>query len=387
MSCSSVDTSVRSLLQRAYLCIEQGTSANQQSLEDEVELVHRYLSKNDAWEGVTMSQNKELLLCLTDITINPGSEITLLEKVIRLLLGLSKSTEVVKELQSLQLCSILALKITQHPPTEEILELCLRLLAKISYKDTQGITCVAELIDTLASFILAEERLQVSLTILANLTSNYKVASTCIKKLGNSRAVIKKLIILLSNQPSFLVVLAQSILTNVCLCYPELGETWFRTSRNVGQTVQIVFNVVLRGDNEPELQHYAVDLFMTVLRSNNLRHYLDTATPEHISHCLDEATRRLSSLPHDSATRVLQLLLALCELKASREYLYKIFGVSGQKQDLTLTPLVSLISLASDPSASTCDNTSLLALDMLRKLMKEACKKPSRMHSSLFQSS
>ncbi|XP_063340583.1 protein CIP2A [Pelmatolapia mariae] len=317
---------------------------------------------------------------LVELAGNPNTSPTLTGSIISLLSQLAcddQSREILHS--SYNLTSTLAAVIHCHSntPGEPLVLQCLQVLQKLTYNTRmfQSASCIHELITFLMTNIQSqnEDVAMSCLGLLANLCRDNISVQIYIKSLDNLKQFYRTVINFLAHNSLTVVVFTLSILASLTL-NEKVGEKLF-DAKNIHQTFQVVFNIIVNGDGTLT-RKYSVDLLVDLLKNPKIADYL-TRYP-HFSACVSQVLGLLHSKDPDPAAKVLELLLAMCSVSGLRSLLCEVvfkpaapkLRAAGRDGGRKAQCGLALVQWLSSPVEGG-ESCSLQVLQLLSELLEE----------------
>uniref|UniRef100_A0A8C2ICQ8 Cell proliferation regulating inhibitor of protein phosphatase 2A n=1 Tax=Cyprinus carpio TaxID=7962 RepID=A0A8C2ICQ8_CYPCA len=255
-------------------------------------------------------------------------------------------------------------------PEEPLVLQCLNVLQRLTY-NVKTLHCASH-IHELISFLMQHA----CLGLMANLCRHDISVQSHIKSQSNVKAFYRALINLLGHNCLTVVVFVLSILSSLTL-NEEVGQKLFN-AKNIHQTFQLIFNITVNGDGTLT-RNYAVDLLVDLLKNpkiaDNLTKY------KHLSVCLSEVLGLLHTKDPDTASKVMELLVALCSVPVLRKHVCETVlrppaarlqpgtrkGVQARGSEPSLALVHWVLSPLDDP-----EQCYMQALSLLAELFEEA---------------
>ncbi|XP_034562456.1 protein CIP2A isoform X2 [Notolabrus celidotus] len=372
-------TSLKSLLLAVQEYREGRTAQNTAQLQKQVEEVSRLkcdqlLSSGQLLPGDCVSG-------LVELAGNQNTSPTLTSSIISLLAQLACDDAGWEILHSsYNLTSTLASVIHYHSatPGEPLVLQCLQVLQKLTY-NTQvfpSTNYIHELLTFLMTNIQSEndDVIMPCLGLMVNLCRDNHSVQSHIKSLDNVKPFYRTLINFLAHNSLTVVVFTLSILASLTL-NEKVGQKLF-DGKNIYQTFQLVFNIIVNGDGTLT-RKYSVDLLVDLLKNPKIADYL--VRYEHFSACASKVLGVLQSKDPDSAAKMLELLLAMCSVSGLRSLLCEVvfrpagpkLRAAGRRQGAEADGGIALVQWLSSP-VEGAESCSLQALQLLNELLEEA---------------
>ncbi|XP_019745103.1 protein CIP2A isoform X1 [Hippocampus comes] len=315
---------------------------------------------------------------LVELTGNANTCPTVAGAILSLLAQLACDDDSRKILHSnFNLTSILALLVHRHSatPGDPLILQSLQLLQKLTYSTRifPSSSHVHELIGFLMSNIQSDcdDIIMPCLGLMANLCRTNPAVQSHIKSLDTVKPFYRTLIRFLAHNSLTVVVFTLSILASLTF-NEKVGEKLF-DAKNIHQTFQLVFNIIVNGDGTLT-RKYSVDLLVDLLQNPKIADYLTRY--RHLSACVDQILGLLQSKDADSAAKVLELLLAMCGVSGLRPLLCRVLFKPATVKlkaapEHKAKPGLALVQWISSPVAGA-EACSLKALRLLKELLEEA---------------
>ncbi|XP_047468227.1 protein CIP2A isoform X2 [Mugil cephalus] len=378
-------TCLKSLLLAIQQYRDSRTAQNAAQLQKHVEEVSGLRCDQLLSSGQVLPT--ECVSGLVELIGNPNTNPALTSSIISLLTQLASDNQSREILHSsYNLTSTLAAVIHCYSstPGEPLVLQSLQVLQKLTYNTRifQLTNYIHELIAFLMTNIQSQndDVVMPCLGLMANLCHDNHSVQSYIKSLDNVKPFYRTLINFLAHNSLTVVVFTLSILASLTL-NEKVGEKLF-DAKNIHQTFQLVFNIIVNGDGTLT-RKYSVDLLVDLLKNSKIADYLTRY--EHFSACVSQVLGLLHSKDPDSAAKVLELLLAMCSVSGLRsllcEVVFKPLGPKlrpgGRKQVAGLDGGrkaecgLALLQWLSSP-VEGAESCSLHAMQLLNELLKEA---------------
>ncbi|XP_022093983.1 protein CIP2A homolog isoform X2 [Acanthaster planci] len=325
----------------------------------------------------------ECLTCLVDILNEQTTPTELAQRTMVLLFNLAADTEIRETLQTtfnLPVSLASYLRVSMDTVGEQVIIQCVQLLQRVTYN--YHIPYLNTTMEDLVRFLISHvqggenELTMPCLGLLANLCRHNASIQAYIKAMDNLKAFYRTLIHQLSHSSLTVIVFSLSILSNLCL-NEELGEKLF-SAKNISQTFQLVFNILLNGEGILT-RRYAVDVFVDLLKSPKIQRFL--IVYEHFPVCLQQVLKLVTNQDAETVNKIFELLLAFCAVTDLRPPICKNLMATPSLQNVdthhrgsgklsTSEPFLAVITWASQP-VDLHESVSLMAVELLKEVYEE----------------
>ncbi|XP_038072703.1 protein CIP2A homolog [Patiria miniata] len=325
----------------------------------------------------------ECLTCLVDILNEQTTPTELAQRTMVLLFSLAADSEIRETLQTtynLPVSLASYLRVSMDSAGEQVIMQCVQLLQRVTYN--YHISYLNNTMEDLVRFLISNvqrgenELTMPCLGLLANLCRHNASVQAHIKSIDNLKAFYRTLIHYLSHSSLTVIVFSLSILSNLCL-NEELGEKLF-SAKNISQTFQLVFNILLNGEGILT-RRYAVDVFVDLLKSPKIQRFL--IVYEHFPVCLQQVLKLVTNQEAETVNKIFELLLAFCAVTDLRPTVCKNLMATPPLQNVdahskgstklsTSEPFLAIVTWASQP-VDLHESVSLLAVELLKEVYEE----------------
>ncbi|XP_028290700.1 protein CIP2A isoform X3 [Gouania willdenowi] len=374
-----VTTCLKSLLMAVHQYRENRTALNAAQLQKQVEEMSTVRCVLWSSEGHLQSQCVNALM---ELIGNTNTCQNLVGSIVSLLtyLACDGDSQLILHSSFSLISSVTA--VVLHCSEHTLLVQCLQLLQKLTY-NTATLPPTNHL-HQLLRFIIStiqshtDDIIIPCLGLMANLCRENQSVQAFVRSQDSVRSFYRTLLNFLDHSSLTVVVFSLSVLTSLSLG-EKVGEKLFGP-KNIHQTFQLVFNIILNGDRTVT-RKYSVDLLIDLIKSPKIAEHLSRYA--HFSTCVTQVSALLENKEPDSATKVLELLLALSVVPSLLPLLRQIFfkpvapklGAlgnlggrepgGGQHLDVGLT----LVQWLSSP-VEGAESCLLQALRLLRELLE-----------------
>ncbi|KAK7107208.1 protein CIP2A homolog L-like [Littorina saxatilis] len=377
------------------------SSSNMGYLLHQLEILQTVSARSESMKALHPKEmvTLECLSCLTDIISNVNNKSGLVLQCLHILTNLAKDRELCRMMkEGFSLDHVLAsiIKTCGGSPDEQLTLVCLQLLQRVTYG--HRISFHESFVDDLIKYLVKQISSPPSpvtkscLGVLANLCQDNFPIQARIKSMDNVQRLYKTVCQFFGDEDMTTAIFALSVFTSLALT-EELGDKVFFDSQNTKQVLQLVFNVLINGE-EQTARSYAADLLQEMLRNSRLQQAVEEYQ-QNLPKLIEDTLMLISSSSVHSVAKIFELLISFCALGSLRSCMCQILfsGSVPPASELgealskpprpDCPPLVATVCWAALPSATAC-KASLAAMEFLKEMYEEVlCREDQDMQSGM----